>query len=105
MRKYLVGGAVRDKLLNKPIHDRDWLIVGASQTDINKMLQDGYKQVGAAFPVFLHPETGEEHALARIERKSGTGYLGFTVETENVTLEQDRIRNYYNAEDEEELDR
>ncbi len=90
MKIYLVGGAVRDKLLNRPVKDRDWVVVGASPA---QMLAANYKPVGKDFPVFLHPETHEEYALARTERKSGKGYHGFTFFSEpSVTLEQDLIR-------------
>jgi len=90
MQIYLVGGAVRDKLLNYPVVERDWVVVGANP---QQMLDLGYKQVGKDFPVFLHPQTGEEYALARTERKSGSGYHGFEVHASpDVTLEQDLIR-------------
>ena len=71
MKRYLVGGAVRDALLGLGVHERDWVVVGA---DPDTLLAQGYRPVGADFPVFLHPETQEEHALARTERKSGHGY-------------------------------
>ena len=77
MKKYLVGGAVRDILLKQPVTDRDWVVVGAKPHDL---LQEGYVQVGKDFPVFLHPKTKEEYALARTERKSGLGYTGFICE-------------------------
>jgi tRNA nucleotidyltransferase (CCA-adding enzyme) len=86
---FLVGGAVRDALLGTPIADKDYVVVGASPKDL---LELGFLQVGADFPVFLHPETQEEYALARTERKSAGGYLGFTVNTEAVTLEEDLSR-------------
>lgn len=86
---YLVGGAVRDILLGKPPKDRDYVVVGGSQENL---LSLGFKQVGADFPVFLHPHTKEEYALARVERKSGIGYNGFTVETDGVTLMDDLAR-------------
>ncbi|MBA4284084.1 MAG: multifunctional CCA addition/repair protein [Xanthomonadaceae bacterium] len=90
MRRYLVGGAVRDRLLNRPVHERDWVVTGATPEDMEAL---GYKPVGKDFPVFLHPQTREEHALARTERKSGRGYHGFTVyAAPDVTLEQDLIR-------------
>ena len=90
MKTYLVGGAVRDKLLKYPVNDRDWVIVGA---DIEQLLAHGYTPVGADFPVFLHPQTKEEHALARTERKSGKGYKGFSFyAAADVTLEQDLSR-------------
>lgn len=90
MRRYLVGGAVRDRLLNRPVHERDWVVTGATPEDMEAL---GYKPVGKDFPVFLHPQTKEEHALARTERKSGRGYHGFTVyAAPDVTLEQDLIR-------------
>lgn len=93
MKTYLVGGAVRDSLLGLTPKDRDYLIVGATADDIQKMIDQGYSQVGADFPVFLHPETGEEYALARVERKSGAGYHGFTVQAdEHVTVEEDLAR-------------
>jgi tRNA nucleotidyltransferase (CCA-adding enzyme) len=87
MKVYLVGGAVRDKLLNYPFHEKDWVVVGATPA---QLLDEGYNQVGKDFPVFLHPETKEEYALARIERKQGHGYTGFAVDCDpGVTLEQD----------------
>lgn len=90
MQIYTVGGAVRDRLLGRPISEVDWVVVGASA---EQMLELGYRPVGADFPVFLHPQTGEEYALARTERKSGRGYGGFTFHASpDVTLEQDLIR-------------
>ncbi len=87
---YLVGGAVRDKLLGYPVKERDWVVVGATVED---MLQQGFKPVGKDFPVFLHPETSEEYALARTERKTAPGYTGFAFHsTPDVTLEEDLIR-------------
>lgn len=87
---YKVGGAVRDRLLGKPVYERDWVIVGATP---QQMLDKGFKQVGKDFPVFLHPTTGEEYALARTERKTGTGYTGFSFDTSpNITLEDDLSR-------------
>ncbi len=90
MKIYLVGGAIRDSLLNLPVKDKDWVVVGGTE----KMLLDkNFQQVGKDFPVFLHPETHEEYALARKERKSGKGYTGFdTNSNPNVTLEEDLIR-------------
>ena len=90
MQTYLVGGAVRDNLLDIPVKDRDWVVVGATPEE---MLNKGFKPVGNDFPVFLHPETKEEYALARTERKSGKGYKGFTFHTSpDVTLEDDLQR-------------
>lgn len=90
MQTYLVGGAVRDRLLGRPVAERDWVVVGATA---QQMLDLGYRQVGRDFPVFLHPETKEEYALARTERKSGPGYRGFEVHADpDVTLEQDLER-------------
>lgn len=90
MQIYLVGGAVRDELLNLPVRERDWVVVGARPEDL---LAQGYKAVGKDFPVFLHPQTGEEYALARTERKTGPGYRGFeTLFAPDVTLEQDLER-------------
>ncbi|OZG71154.1 multifunctional CCA tRNA nucleotidyl transferase/2'3'-cyclic phosphodiesterase/2'nucleotidase/phosphatase [Hahella sp. CCB-MM4] len=90
MQRYLVGGAVRDQLLGIPSKDRDWVVVGATPEE---MLAQGYQQVGADFPVFLHPETKEEHALARTERKSGRGYTGFICDfAPDITLEEDLKR-------------
>jgi tRNA nucleotidyltransferase (CCA-adding enzyme) len=87
---YIVGGAVRDQLLGRPVNDRDWVVVGAT---VQQMLDAGFRQVGADFPVFLHPRTNEEYALARTERKSAPGYHGFTVHADpSVTLEQDLSR-------------
>ncbi|MEW6445384.1 MAG: multifunctional CCA addition/repair protein [Pseudomonadota bacterium] len=90
---YLVGGAVRDALLGLPIRERDYVVVGATPADIEDMLARGFSQVGKDFPVFLHPETREEYALARTERKSAPGYHGFVVHAApDVTLEQDLAR-------------
>ncbi|MES1942607.1 tRNA nucleotidyltransferase [Salinisphaera sp. PC39] len=90
MKTYLVGGAVRDELLGLPVRERDWVVVGATPADMEAA---GYRPVGRDFPVFLHPETGEEHALARTERKSGRGYHGFVFHTgTDVTLEDDLER-------------
>ena len=90
MERYLVGGAVRDRLLDLPAGDRDFVVVGATP---EAMLAQGFKPVGRDFPVFLHPETGEEYALARTERKSGRGYRGFVVDADpGVTLEEDLQR-------------
>ncbi|MDN6856761.1 multifunctional CCA addition/repair protein [Pseudomonas sp. CAN2814] len=90
MQIYKVGGAVRDRLLGIPFSDTDWVVVGASA---DEMLAQGYRPVGADFPVFLHPKTGEEYALARTERKSGRGYGGFTFyASPDVSLEEDLIR-------------
>ncbi|WP_392340795.1 multifunctional CCA addition/repair protein [Moritella marina] len=90
MQIYLVGGAVRDKLLSLPVKDKDFVVVGATPAD---MLEQGYQQVGKDFPVFLHPSTKQEYALARTERKSGSGYTGFTCyAAPDVTLEQDLVR-------------
>lgn len=90
MKIYLVGGAVRDKLLGWPVRERDWVVVGAT---INDMLKLGYRQVGKEFPVFLHPKTNEEYALARMERKTAPGYKGFAFDTSpSVTLEDDLSR-------------
>lgn len=90
MNIYLVGGAVRDQLLNRPYKDKDWVVVGATP---DELMAKGYKQVGADFPVFLHPHSQEEYALARTERKSGHGYQGFSVDFgKTVTLEEDLIR-------------
>ncbi len=90
MQIYKVGGAVRDRLLGQPVTDIDWVVVGATG---DEMLVKGYRPVGTDFPVFLHPLTGEEYALARTERKSGVGYGGFVFHASpEVTLEQDLIR-------------
>lgn len=90
MKVYLVGGAVRDALLNYPSSERDWVVVGARPEEL---LALGYQQVGKDFPVFLHPETKDEYALARTERKRGHGYTGFAVDCDpTVTLEQDLLR-------------
>ena len=90
MRRYLVGGAVRDALLGRPSADRDWVLVGA---DVNALLAAGYIAVGQDFPVFLHPQTREEHALARTERKTAPGYRGFAFQAgAQVTLEEDLLR-------------
>ena len=90
MQVYLVGGAVRDQLLGHPYHEKDYVVVGATP---EQLLAQGYQPVGKDFPVFLHPESKEEYALARTERKSGHGYHGFEFYTDvNVTLEDDLIR-------------
>lgn len=90
MQIYKVGGAVRDRLLGREVSEIDWVVVGASA---EQMLEQGFRPVGADFPVFLHPQTGEEYALARTERKSGRGYGGFTFfASPEVTLEEDLIR-------------
>ena len=90
MKTYLVGGAVRDALLDYPVVEHDWVVVGARPEDL---LSQGYTQVGKDFPVFLHPETKEEYALARTERKQGHGYTGFEVHYDpDVTLEDDLAR-------------
>jgi tRNA nucleotidyltransferase (CCA-adding enzyme) len=90
MHSYIVGGAVRDRLLGLPVQDRDWVVVGATP---DALIALGYVPVGADFPVFLHPETQEEHALARTERKTAPGYRGFTVHASpEVTLKEDLQR-------------
>ena len=78
MQVYLVGGAVRDEQLGLPVNERDWCVVGATP---NQLIDDGYKPVGKDFPVFLHPESNEEYALARTERKTAAGYHGFAFDT------------------------
>jgi tRNA nucleotidyltransferase (CCA-adding enzyme) len=90
MQVYLVGGAVRDGLLGLPVRERDWVVVGGTRAELLRL---GYREVGNDFPVFLHPETQEEYALARQERKTGPGYRGFEVQFgPEVTLEQDLAR-------------
>ncbi len=90
MKTYLVGGALRDRLLRLPVSDRDWVVVGATP---EQMAARGFLPVGRDFPVFLHPETREEYALARTERKSAPGYRGFVVHASpEVTLEEDLAR-------------
>ncbi len=90
MKTYLVGGSVRDELLGLPVQDRDYVVVGA---DPEEMVRNGFRPVGADFPVFLHPETHEEYALARTERKTAPGYKGFVFHADrNVTLEEDLRR-------------
>lgn len=90
VKHYLVGGAVRDELLGAPVTERDWVVVGATPEDMHA---HGFRPVGKDFPVFLHPQTKEEYALARTERKTGRGYGGFTFHTSpHITLEQDLIR-------------
>ncbi|BBL72338.1 multifunctional CCA addition/repair protein [Methylogaea oryzae] len=103
MKKYLVGGAVRDKLLGQPVKERDWVVVGETP---ESMAARGFRPVGRDFPVFLHPQTHEEYALARTERKTAPGYRGFVVHAEpDVTLEEDLRRRDFTvnamAEDEE----
>lgn len=90
MEIYLVGGAVRDRLLGRTVKEKDWVVVGATPED---MLTRGFKPVGKDFPVFLHPDTNEEYALARTERKTGKGYKGFVFNADpSVTLEEDLVR-------------
>src|SRR5690349_15021034 len=90
MKVYLVGGAVRDRLLNLSVKEHDWVVVGSSPEEL---LQKKFRQVGRDFPVFLHPETNEEYALARTERKSAPGYYGFACDfNKTVTLEEDLAR-------------
>ena len=90
MNIYRVGGAVRDTLLGYPHHETDWVVVGSTPEE---MIAEGFTQVGRDFPVFLHPDTKEEYALARTERKSGPGYHGFVVHADpSVTLEEDLER-------------
>ncbi|WP_100752057.1 multifunctional CCA addition/repair protein [Vibrio salilacus] len=90
MQRYLVGGAVRDQLLNIAVYDKDWVVVGSTPQDL---LDQGYTAVGKDFPVFLHPQTKQEHALARTERKTGSGYTGFKCYfAADVTLEEDLLR-------------
>ncbi|MFI4877284.1 MAG: multifunctional CCA addition/repair protein [Steroidobacterales bacterium] len=90
MRVYLVGGAVRDRLLGLPVGERDWVVVGAAPEEL---VRQGYQSVGREFPVFLHPQTHEEYALARLERKVAPGYRGFTTQfSPAVTLEEDLRR-------------
>jgi tRNA nucleotidyltransferase (CCA-adding enzyme) len=90
MKSYLVGGAVRDELLGLPVHERDYVVVGATEEEMKAL---GYRSVGKDFPVYLHPDTGYEYALARTERKTGPGHTGFECETgPEVTLEEDLQR-------------
>ncbi|MBF0127874.1 MAG: multifunctional CCA tRNA nucleotidyl transferase/2'3'-cyclic phosphodiesterase/2'nucleotidase/phosphatase, partial [Magnetococcales bacterium] len=90
MNAFRVGGCVRDALLGLPVKERDWVVVGATPEG---MLARGFRRVGADFPVYLHPETGEEYALARTERKEGRGYKGFAVDfSPEITLEEDLSR-------------
>src|SRR5512147_2868357 len=90
MQTYMVGGAVRDALLGLPVNDHDWVVVGATPQE---MINAGYLPVGKDFPVFLHPQTREEYALARTERNTARGYRGFAIYAEpNVTLEEDLAR-------------
>ena len=90
MKSYVVGGSVRDQWLGRPVHDRDWVVVGSSPAEMQAL---GFVPVGADFPVFLHPQTKEEYALARTERKTAPGYRGFHFHADpGVTLEQDLLR-------------
>src|ERR1700693_6104080 len=90
MKIFAVGGSVRDELLGQPVTDRDYVVVGATPEQMVKL---GYRPVGKDFPVFLHPATHEEYALARTERKTARGYHGFEFHTaSDVTLEQDLAR-------------
>lgn len=93
MKTYLVGGAVRDTILGLEPKDKDYVIVGATPEDVENLIAQGFQRVGADFPVFLHPETGDEYALARIERKVGAGYNGFEAFTSpDLTIEDDLRR-------------
>jgi len=93
MKIYLVGGAVRDSILGRPVKERDWVIVGATKKDLEKMQKQGFKPVGKDFPVFLHPKTKDEYALARTEKKIARGYHGFEFYADpNVTLKEDLKR-------------
>jgi tRNA nucleotidyltransferase/poly(A) polymerase len=90
LKSYIVGGWVRDRLCNRSVTDKDWVVVGGSE---EKLIEMGFEKVGASFPVFLHPVTKEEYALARLERKKGQGYHGFEVDSSaRVTLEEDLFR-------------
>src|SRR5277367_4066457 len=90
MQVYLVGGAVRDALLGLEVKERDWVVVGGAREELLRL---GFREVGRDFPVFLHPQTKEEYALARLERKVAPGYRGFTTEfSPHVTLEEDLKR-------------
>ena len=90
MEIYLVGGAIRDRLLNYPVTERDWVVVGGTE---KQLLELGYTPVGKDFPVFLHPNSKEEYALARLERKTGQGHKGFECDaSQSVTLEDDLLR-------------
>ena len=89
MQVYLVGGAVRDEQLGLPLGERDWCVVGASP---DELIELGYRQVGKDFPVFLHPETGEEYALARTERKTAPGYHGFAFDFCGIEIDPDSGR-------------
>ncbi len=90
MKVYLVGGAVRDTLLERPYNEHDYVVVGATPDELTAL---GYRPVGKDFPVFLHPKTGDQYALARTERKTGAGYYGFETRfSPDVTLEQDLAR-------------
>ena len=90
MKTYLVGGAVRDELLGRPVQERDWVVVGSTAAEL---LESGFKQVGRDFPVFLHPKTGEQYALARTERRTGPGHADFDCHaTPDVSLEEDLAR-------------
>src|ERR1043165_1951384 len=83
MKSFIVGGAVRDELLGLPVTDRDWVVIGSTP---DEMRAAGYVPVGADFPVFLHPQTREEHALARTERKTAPGYRGFGLQRRDLTI-------------------
>ena len=90
MEIYLVGGAIRDRLLDLPSGEKDWVVIHSTPSEMKNL---GYKQVGKSFPVSIHPETGEEYALARKEVKTGTGYHGFDFDTNpDITLEEDLSR-------------
>jgi len=90
LKVFLVGGAVRDELLGLPCTERDWVVIGSTESD---MLALGFKKVGKDFPVFIHPKSAEEYALARTERKTAKGYYGFKCDfSPNITLEEDLLR-------------
>lgn len=92
MEIFIVGGFVRDTILGLQPKDKDFVVVNASPSDIQQMIDEGFQQVGADFPVFLHPVTGDEYALARVERKIGVGYKGFETYTNQVSLKEDLSR-------------
>ena len=93
MQTYLVGGAVRDALLGRPVTERDWVVVGATPEQLGAA---GYQPVGKDFPVFLHPQTKEEYALARTERKVAKGYHGFSFNSDpSITLAQDLVKKKF----------
>jgi tRNA nucleotidyltransferase (CCA-adding enzyme) len=93
MKTFMVGGSIRDKLMHRPVEDYDWLVVGSSH---DEMIENGFTQVGADFPVYLHPDNNQEYALARIEKKTGKGYLGFDTIYDSGNLNPELLEKFTN---------